>query len=100
MRLLMLDYRQPQQGTARHLAGVPSTPEELYLDLMKRCLTRLLFPDIYQRDVRPKGRVTRALYPWIEHWLAKRHLQVVREVRFSQEWRREGWDWPLEAETM
>jgi hypothetical protein len=51
-------------------------PARLYLDLLKKCLTRLLFPD-------------RSL----DHDLA-----TTRPVVFSDRW--EGKDWPTEAETM
>src|SRR5438270_6384568 len=52
------------------------TPELLYLDLLKRCLLRILTPD---------GTITPALEFTPEFQLAKRL---------------EGRDWPSEAETM
>lgn len=51
-------------------------PVHLYLDLLKGCLTRLLHPDsLMNRDLAPTGH-------------------------FDPEARREGKDWPSEAETM
>src|SRR4051794_38491529 len=54
---------------ARHAA-------ELYLDLLKRCLTRLLFPD---RTLHADLKSTTPLAPYL---------------------RSQGRDWPTEAETM
>lgn len=56
---------------------MPESPEELYLDLMKRCLTRTLFPD---------GSIIPSYTP--------------TAGEFSIEKRIEGLDWPSEAETM
>jgi O-methyltransferase len=53
------------------------TPEELFLDLMKRCLTRTLFPD---------GSIVPGYTP--------------TPGEFSLEKRSEGLDWPSDAETM
>jgi hypothetical protein len=56
---------------------VRGTPELLYLDLLKACLTRTLFPD---------GSITPGLVPTPGEFVAdKRHA---------------GLDWPSEAETM
>src|SRR5262245_31054583 len=52
-------------------------PEELFRDLLKRCLTRTLFPD-------------ESFLPGCEPSAAE----------FSIEKRTEGLDWPTEAETM
>lgn len=52
------------------------SPQELYLDLLKRCLTRLLFPDCCV------------------------NTQLVPTGQFDPEARRNGQDWPYEAETM
>lgn len=78
----------------------PATPQELYLDLMKKCLTRLIFPDVYQIGALPKGRVKHAVYAPIERRLARRGLSLARRRPFSPERRSEGLDWPIEAETM
>jgi O-methyltransferase len=75
-------------------------PEDLYLDLMKRCLTRLAFPDIYHFGAQPKGRVKRLMYAPAARWLGRRNIALARRVPFSVQRRIEGWDWPVEAETM
>jgi hypothetical protein len=55
----------------------PWTPEVLYLDLLKRCLTRTLFPD---------GSITPGFDPTVGDFATYKRL--------------EGRDWPAEAETM
>jgi Macrocin-O-methyltransferase (TylF) len=55
----------------------PLSPGALYLDLLKRCLTRTLFPD---------GSITPGFAPALDD--------------FTESKRLEGRDWPLEAETM
>ena len=49
----------------------------LYLDLLKGCLTRMLFPDM----------------SWVDWGFANKRP-------FDPDVRREGQDWPTEAETM
>jgi O-methyltransferase len=79
----------------------PSTPEELYLDLLKKCLTRLLFPDAVQLGARPRGRrITQTFFRPVRHWLTRQNLMLARAIPFSVERRVEGLDWPVEAETM
>src|SRR5437667_3454197 len=54
----------------------PSTASSLYLHLLKRCLTRTLFPD------------------------AAWEMDLVHTTAFAPELRAVGRDWPTEAETM
>lgn len=74
-----------------------------YLDLMKKCLTRSVFPDTHQ----PLGRPSRGTHPvaWlvfppIAKFLEKRSLRLYRNVRFDSVIRAEGKDWPVDADTM
>lgn len=76
------------------------TPEALYLDLLKKCLTRYAFGEPFQAVESPRGKFRRALYAQIRKVLASRQLELVRRVSFDPEKRLEGRDWPLEAETM
>jgi O-methyltransferase len=75
-------------------------PAERYLDLIKGCLTRVLFGEPYKVfDPRPdswKGR----LYAPIRAVLARRDYQLVKRREFDERARVEGRDWPAEAETM
>jgi O-methyltransferase len=77
---------------------------QLYLDLMKKCLTRFIFPEIYRPiKTRPSGRlhpVAWAMYPLVTSVLAKRNVKLFKYARFDQEARANGRDWPLEADTM
>jgi O-methyltransferase len=70
----------------------------LYLDLLRRCLTRSAFPEKY-RPYTSKNRVRRALAR-VAMAFASRPLELVRRVRFDPYARREGLDWPPDAETM
>jgi O-methyltransferase len=74
------------------------TLRSLYLDLMKRCLTRSLFDELYHQLEPPRASTWWVFYSPIRTLLAHRHLQLVRRV--SAGTRAEGRDWPLGAETM
>jgi O-methyltransferase len=79
------------------------TPESHYLDLLKKCLTRYMFPEkyrLYQPGLLPRGRLKQAFLRLMQQWLNSRQLTLVRVVAFDPEARVEGRDWPLEAETM
>jgi O-methyltransferase len=75
-----MEFMSRVRGTRRPSSSAGPTeanPEELYLDLLKRCLTRSLFPERTSFD------------------------PAVRErVPFDPQQRAEGRDWPDEAETM
>lgn len=86
----------------------PSTPEALYLELLKKCLTRYVFGEPF-RAVESPGRIPWwplsakirwGLYAQIRKWLASRQLVLVYRMPFDPDRRAEGHDWPLEAETM
>jgi O-methyltransferase len=74
VKLLQRFPRKDEPG-----AGTQSrvSPEELYLDLLKRCLTRTIFPESTTYDPTLRKRVP-----------------------FDAKLRAEGQDWPDEAETM
>jgi O-methyltransferase len=76
-------------------------PEELYLDLMKQCLTRTLFGDAY-RPYLPKKRrrLRRLLAVGLRRILARRSLELVQVVPLDMERRSLGLDQPPDAETM
>ncbi len=75
------------------------TPEELYLDLLKRVLTRFNFGESYLRLQKPDGLVGWA-YSLMQREFSARGLELLRVARFSPVAREFGLDWPLEAETM
>ena len=75
-------------------------PRELYLDLLKKCLTRYIFGETYQKLSPPKGSLQYLLYAPLRRLLALPRLELVRCVSFELETRAEGRDWPSDAETM
>jgi O-methyltransferase len=68
----MIARKTGKHGLSPHLS-----PELLYLDLLKRCLTRTIFPEETTYDP-----------------------AIKQHVPFDPELRAEGRDWPAEAETM
>lgn len=76
-----------------------SLPGKLYLDLLKKCLTRTISSECYERTDHIKyGRLGRLVNPLVKKWLDHAGLTVVRLVDIKE--RDEGRDWPIDAETM
>ena len=82
----------------------PEIAAQLYLDLMKKCLTRFIFPDTSRPiNTRPSRRlhpIAWAMYPTVTAVLAKLNVKLFRYVPFNQAVREDGRDLPLEADTM
>jgi len=77
-----------------------STAADLYLDLLKKCLTRFVFPERYRPlTTNPSGWKAR-LYRPVGGMLSKIGLELVRRAEFVAAKREEGSDWPADAETM
>ncbi len=76
-----------------------SSPEDLYLDLLAKCLTRYLFPDEGTPFV-PGTPGKRRVWSRAERLLERRGLRVLRRAPLRPELREDGRDWPLTAETM
>jgi len=74
--------------------------DRLYLDLLKKCLTRYIFGEPCRAIGLSKNKVRNALYAFIRFLLARRKLEIVRSKSFDPGARVEGRDWPEEAETM
>ena len=75
------------------------TPEELYLHLMKQCLTRMLWREKY----RPMTSVSgwrKVVFEPLHSLLRRVQLEVVKIEPDRMDERQDGRDWPLEAETM
>ncbi len=80
-----------------------TTAEALYLDLLKKCLTRYAFGEKYRIVGWSQGGLLPALYKLIQKvlsFLTSRRLELVYRVLFDHTARAEGRDWPEEAETM
>jgi O-methyltransferase len=78
---------------------MPVEPADLYLDLLKQCLTRLVFPDEYWPALSfsmPLGLLQRSMQPV----LAKLHFGLYRRTPLDAAKRAAGQDWPADAETM
>ncbi len=78
----------------------------LYLDLLKQCLTRSIFPETYEPLRRPaslrfvRRKLSWGVYPLLKRLLAFQGLELVRRRSHDAARRRQGRDWPAEAETM
>jgi O-methyltransferase len=73
---------------------------QLYLDLLKRALTRFAFPDRYVPIERHRKVPLRLASRLSQALLSPLRLELVRRVPFDRCTREEGLDWPAEAETM
>src|ERR1700737_1047315 len=76
---------------------------ELYLELLKKCLTRSAFPDDYRPLFSPgdgSSKLGRAAQACFGPLLAKLHVGLYRRTAVDPIKRDQGSDWPAEAETM
>ena len=95
----------PQAGGDLHetpeLDGAPAepSPTDLYLNLLKRCLTRFeLDEDL--APVLPGSPLKRRLWAELSKLLERRDIVAYKRRPFDAWSREEGHDWPLRAETM
>jgi O-methyltransferase len=86
------------QSPATH--GAQEQLAELYLDLLKKCLTRYAMGENSVRHEFPKGTLRRTLFAPIKRALSSRGIELVRATPFDPASRAEGKDWPRDAETM
>jgi O-methyltransferase len=82
------------------LAAETADVRDLYLDLLKKALTRYGFSSDYRAVEPPLGSLKSAAYAPVRRWLAARGFELVRITPFDAERRAQGLDWPYEAETM
>lgn len=73
---------------------------ELYLDLMKECLTRYIFAEGYRVPQPAVGSLRRWAYDSVSRLLRQAGLVLVKPVAFDAAARAEGLDHPPDAETM
>jgi O-methyltransferase len=74
---------------------------DIYLDLLKKSLTRFLTDDGYlSLHYRTHGKVKDLTYKLIENILNPFDLELVKHNQFKPEIRKVGKDWPATAETM
>jgi len=84
------------EAAENHLAPA----QALYLDLMKRCLTRYVFGETHRALSPHRGTLLGRIYDPLRRMLASRRLELVRKCEFDPEARANGRDWAFEAETM
>jgi O-methyltransferase len=80
-----------------------SQPAELYLTLLKNCLTRYIFPETRQPLRRPPLTIKHLAwiaYPPIAAILKKKGLTLYCDANVDLTRRVQGADWPADAETM
>src|SRR5215211_2761590 len=98
----MHDINIKSRGAASELLPKINDP---YLDLLKKCLTRFIFPDNTWSPVHPPSRenhpIVSRLYPVINAMLERKGIRLCRQhAKFDPIARAEGKDWPAEADTM
>jgi O-methyltransferase len=87
-------------ASVQNLPHEATQPEALYLELLKKCLTRSLFGERYRAVEARRGTWTSAAHRALRRLLATRRLELVRRGPADGGLRAEGRDWPAEAETM
>lgn len=75
-------------------------PEELYLGLMKQCLTRMLWREKYRPMATPLSGWRSFVLGPLQSLVRRAQLDLVHVEPDRTAARQEGRDWPLEAETM
>lgn len=75
-------------------------PEELYLGLMKQCLTRMLWQEKYRPMATPLSGWRSVVLGPLQSLVRRAQLELVHVEPDRTAARQEGRDWPLEAETM
>ena len=76
---------------------------DLYLELLKKCLTRSAFPERFASLKMPTVGLRRGLWPLkklVLSALKRFNLEIVSIQHFDERRRQEGLDWPEDAETM
>lgn len=92
----VLTARAPRDS----LPDLALTTKNLYLDLLKKCLTRSIFEERGERYRPLRGGWRGVVFQPFEWILAAKGLELIRRANFDSEARAEGRDWPAEAETM
>jgi O-methyltransferase len=75
-------------------------PAELYLDLLKRCLTRWDFGEEHRPISLPSTRWKARVLTGIDEQLHRHGMRIVTDAPFDPKRRQIGKDWPVDAETM
>lgn len=76
------------------------TPENLYLDLLKKCITDSLADKEYFPAPLPRDFLRHRISRLVVRHLRKKNIRVMREQVIDHAARAEGADWPVRAQTM
>lgn len=90
----------PTSGPSKTCPTVISEASDLYLDLLKRTLTRMSFGETLAPPKLRRGVLQTASMALLQRFLSLFRLTAARTVRFDPERRERGLDWPPDAETM
>lgn len=77
-----------------------TTSAELYLQLMKHCLTRMLWREKYRPLAKSLSGWRRLVMCPLQFLIRRAQLELVQVEPDRADARQDGRDWPLEAETM
>lgn len=91
---------RPDRLKEARMNGDGARGRKLYLDLLKKILTRYVTGDGPQAWEPPLDKPARPLYDALVEELSNPKIMLVRRVGFDPQAREEGRDWPAEAETM
>jgi O-methyltransferase len=94
----MSDLASPPLPARPELAGDDAPC--LYLDLLKKVLSRYLFGEAHRPLALRHGSARHWLYLPAERLLRRTGWEILRRIPFDAEARTEGRDWPIDAETM
>ena len=93
--------RNQRQSTTVTFDGQELPPAVfLYLDVMKKVLTRSLAPERYVEREVPNSLIKRLIFKALRKQLESRGVQMMRQILFDREKRENGRDSPSEADTM
>jgi O-methyltransferase len=99
---MLLNLQEPPATSVRMSSEYSVTPQELYLDLMKQCLTYFVWGEAMQplkaSDIR--SPFWRRLFPLLMRRISRTNILLLREVKFDPVVRADGLDHPLLAHTM
>ncbi|MGE3171529.1 MAG: TylF/MycF/NovP-related O-methyltransferase [Planctomycetota bacterium] len=78
----------------------PGSPERLYIDLLKACVSRAAFGPGWRRVTFRKRSPLRALWAPLAKALGSRSIELVQRVEADPSLREQGRDVPFDADTM
>src|SRR5258706_1506357 len=102
-QLIPTHSEEPLPGISNEIVWErPVTVERLYLDLMKQCLTHILWGETLHplRAADFRSLLPRKLFPFFARLISRTNIRLMREVEFDSVARTNGLDHPQRADTM